>query len=122
MAKHSRTWRHALIVVACAVAFATTAAAHHGWSSYDQTRPLAVDGTVKASQWENPHGMLTLVTDAKTWDVVLAPTARMQARGLTREMVAPGAKVRIVGYQHKEHAEEMRAERIIVGDKTVELR
>src|SRR5690606_33612347 len=122
MTEPIRTWRHVSFVVVCLLAFGTLAVAQHGWSSYDQTRPLTVDGTIKTSSWENPHGMATLATEEKTWEVVLAPTSRMQSRGLTPEMIAPGAKVRVVGYQHKQHAGEMRAERIIVGDKTVELR
>lgn len=121
MLQHIR-FRRLALTIACSLAFGGFVAAHHGWSSYDQTRPLTVDGTIKTSRWANPHGTVTLATDEKTWDVVLAPTSRMEARGLTKEMIAPDARVRVVGYQHKEHADEMRAERIIVGDKTVELR
>jgi hypothetical protein len=101
---------------------ATVASAHHGWSSYDETKPLTADGTVKASSWANPHGTATVEADGRTWEVVLAPTSRMQARGLTEAMIAPGTRVRVHGYAHKKVANEMRAERITVGDKTVELR
>jgi hypothetical protein len=100
----------------------TMAFAHHGWSSYDETKPLTVDGTIKTSTYTNPHGTATFEADGKTWEVVLAPTSRMQARGLTEAMLTPGTKARIVGYAHKQHATEMRAERITVGDKTIELR
>ena len=46
----------------------------------------------------------------------------MESRGLTPEMIAPGQRIRIVGYPKKDGSAEMRLERIIVGDKTVELR
>ena len=54
--------------------------------------------------------------------VVLAPPSRMEARGLTADMVKKGATVRVVAYPHKEVKDEMRAERIFVGDKKFELR
>lgn len=117
------SWQHytAATVVALTLAIAP-ALAHHGWSSYDETKPLTVDGTITASTYANPHGTMTFEAEGKTWEVVLAPTSRMQARGLTEAMVAKGTKARVVGYQHKERASEMRAERITVADKTVELR
>ena len=69
-----------------------------------------------------PHGTAKLQTDGKIWDVVLAPTSRMQTRGLTEAMLAKGTKAKVLGYQHKQHATEMRAERITIDGKTVELR
>lgn len=53
---------------------------------------------------------------------MLALPSRMTNRGLTPEMIKVGAHVSVEGYQHKTDAEEMRAERIIVDGKTVELR
>jgi hypothetical protein len=41
---------------------------------------------------------------------------------MTPDMVAKGAKVSVVGYAHKEHKSELRAERITVGKSTFELR
>ena len=118
----THTIRRGALAILSSLIIAGAAFAHHGWSSYDETKPLTVDGTIKTSTWGNPHGTATVEADGKTWEVVLAPTSRMQARGLTQAMVAPGTKARIVGYAHKQHASEMRAERITVGDKTVELR
>ena len=37
-------------------------------------------------------------------------------------MIAKGAKVTVMGYPHKEHPGELRAERITIADKTTELR
>lgn len=95
---------------------------HHGWSNYDQTKELDYTGVVKEMTYENPHGMLQLEHEGKTWTVVLAPTSRMSARGLTADMITPDDTVRVVGYPHKEEGSEMRAERIFVGDKQIELR
>jgi hypothetical protein len=96
--------------------------AHHGWSEYDSSRPLTVTGKVLASGYEHPHGHVRLEAPGKTWHVVLAPPSRMQARGLSPQALDKGATVTVVGYANREKKEEMRAERITAGGKTVELR
>jgi hypothetical protein len=105
-----------------------TASAHHGWSGYDSTKPLNLTGSIKESGYEHPHGFVSLEVPAsaagagKVWRVVLAPPSRMENRGLPREMLKAGTTVSVVGYPHRTDGEEMRAERITVGGKTVELR
>ena len=101
---------------------ATAATAHHGWSGYDSDQALELSGTIEESSYENPHGMATLKTAEGTWRVVLAPVSRMQSRGLTREMLKPGTAASVEGYPHNAHEGELRAERITVAGKTVELR
>jgi hypothetical protein len=34
--------------------------AHHGWSSFDQSRPLYLEGRVARVSWGNPHAELVL--------------------------------------------------------------
>jgi hypothetical protein len=46
----------------------------------------------------------------------------MTDRGLSAEMIKEGTAVRLVAYPHKSAKNEMRAERIYVGDKKYELR
>lgn len=106
-----------------AVAFVPAVAfAHHGWSEYDQTKTLTLEGRIEEMGYQHPHGFVKLATRDKTWVAVLAPPSRMDNRGLTREMLKPGSTVTVVGYANRTHPEEMRAERIVVGGKTVELR
>ena len=38
----------------------TAAWAHHGWSSFDQDRPIYLEGKVASSKWQNPHAELML--------------------------------------------------------------
>jgi hypothetical protein len=101
---------------------AGAAYAHHGWSEYDSTNPLKVTGVIKESGYEHPHGHVRLETPGKTWLVVLAPPSRMSARGLPADNLKAGSKAEVVGYANRNKPEEMRAERIVVGGKTVELR
>jgi hypothetical protein len=101
---------------------ATAAFAHHGWSEYDASNPLQLNGTIEESGYSHPHGHVRLKTADKTWTIVLAPPSRMENRGLSKEMLNVGTLVSVVGYQNRNKPEEMRAERITVGDKTTELR
>lgn len=101
---------------------ALPAFAHHGWSEYDQTKPLTLTGKVKESGYEHPHGHITLEAPGKTWRVILAPPSRMQNRGLPREDIKVGSTVTVVAYGNKSKPEEARAERITAAGKTVELR
>jgi hypothetical protein len=36
------------------------ARAHHGWSSFDQNRPIYLEGTAREVRWRNPHAELKL--------------------------------------------------------------
>jgi hypothetical protein len=98
------------------------ARAHHGWGGYDSAKVLNLTGTIKAYKYINPHGELQLATADKEWLCTLAPPFRMQNRGLTEEFFKIGAACTAVGYPNKTDPNEMRAERITVAGKTVELR
>ena len=113
-----------LLVRATALATfaATPALAHHGWSSYDSSKTVTIEGKVEESRYGHPHGSLHLDHDGKRWEVVLAPPSRMSARGLEEADIAPGKTVKVEGYPASDGDPEMRAERITVGSKTVELR
>ena len=117
--------RH-VIGAAVLAAVATSAYAHHGWSDYAADKPMTLKGRVKTSSYENPHAMITLDAQGHTSTVVLAPVARMEARGASRDAVAAGQEITVVGYPSRTHADTVRAERILIADgsaqKTVELR
>jgi uncharacterized protein DUF6152 len=108
--------------MALALAVPTVAAAHHGWSSYDDARPLRLSGAIVAFSYEQPHGTLQLKAADKTWDVILAPPTRMTSRGLSKKMLEPGTQASVEGYPHRTQNDELRAERITIAGKTVELR
>jgi hypothetical protein len=110
------------ILYACIASLALPAAAHHGWSEYDASKVLTLTGKVLESGYEHPHGHVQLEVPGKTWRVVLAPPSRMENRGLSPADIAKGKTVTVVGYPNRDKPEEMRAERITAGGKTVELR
>jgi len=98
------------------------ALAHHGWGSYDASRQISITSTVRQANWQNPHVTVAVMHDDKSWEAVLAPPFRMKARGLEPDMIQPGVQVTLEGYPSTRIESEMRAERIIVGGKTFELR
>lgn len=112
----------ALVLAALAAGGAGPAGAHHGWSGYDASRALTLTGVVRAAGYEHPHGFVRLEVPGKTWQVVLAPPSRMERRGLTRAMLAPGAAATVVGYPSLTDPAELRAERITIDGRTTELR
>jgi len=54
--------RHLLIAAPALLAF--SARAHHGWSSFDQGRPIYLQGKAAKVAWRNPHAELVLELDA----------------------------------------------------------
>jgi len=104
------------------LAVPAAALSHHGWSSYDEKRAIKHQASLTDVKWTNPHGTAKVRYNRATWNVVLAPVARMEARGLSREMLAPNRMVILEGYPRRDGVREMRIERITAGNRTVELR
>jgi hypothetical protein len=112
--------KHWLMLSLLAAAAGTHA--HHGWSGYDASRPLKLQGTIQESGYAHPHGFIKLKTEDKTWHVVLAPPTRMENRGLPKNLLKAGNRAAVEGYPSRDEPQELRAERISIGDKVTELR
>jgi len=81
--------RRAFIACALAPAAGLTlgpgpALAHHGWSSFDQERPLYLEGRAAQVTWRNPHAELQLE---------LAADLRLPADLATRSLPAQAVSV-----------------------------
>jgi hypothetical protein len=63
---------------------ASPARSHHGWSSFDQDRPLYLAGRAVRVVWRNPHAELTLA---------LAPDLALPADLARRTLPAQAARV-----------------------------
>lgn len=62
----------------------TLALAHHGWSSFDQDRPLYLEGRVTGVRWQNPHAEL---------DLEVSPTLKVPADLASRQVPGQSAAV-----------------------------
>jgi Family of unknown function (DUF6152) len=52
--------RRSIILAGASLPLVNTAFAHHGWSSFDQERPVYLEGKAKKVAWKNPHAELQL--------------------------------------------------------------
>lgn len=114
--------RRTLIIALLLIALPAAVLAHHGWGSYEASKLITVEGPIQTSSYTNPHATITVKAADKVWTVTLAPTTRMQSRGALAELVAVGKTIKAEGYASKVEPDEMRAERITVDGKTVEMR
>jgi hypothetical protein len=96
--------------------------AHHGWSSYDSDKAVKVEVPLAEVRYRNPHAEVAVDHQGKRWLVILAPISRMESRGLTKDGLAVGKAITIEGYPRKDGTAEIRAERITVDGKVVEIR
>ena len=101
---------------------ALPAAAHHGWGSYDATKPMTITAPIAEVMIGNPHGDITLMHEGEMWHVTLAPISRMNARGATAEIVQKGKTVTAHGYPKRDGTPEFRAEWIEVDGQRYQLR
>jgi hypothetical protein len=100
----------------------TPALAHHGWSGYDQSKPVTLAGTITEVSYNYPHATIKLDVSGKIWLAVLAPPSRMSSRGISSAELKAGMKSSVEGYASRDDPDEMRAERITLGGKVFELR
>jgi hypothetical protein len=113
--------RQCLLGASVALA-AVTASAHHGWSSYESGKVVKIEAPLVEVKYRNPHAEAVIDYQGARWDVVLAPVSRMEARGLPEGALTVGKVVTIEGYPRQDGEHQLRAERITVDGKTVELR
>ena len=111
-----------VLLAAAILAVPSAALSHHGWTSYDEKKVIKVQAKLSDVRWANPHGSANVRYKNATWHVVLAPVSRMEARGLTQEMIGPKQTVTLEGYPRRDGTKEMRIERITAAGRTVELR
>ena len=78
------------------------AQAHHGWSSFDQDRPIYLEGKVVKVAWQNPHveldlevSPLTRVPPDLVQRSVPAQTAPVDGKALYARAVLPNRKDKV---------------------------
>lgn len=83
------------------MALSVPARAHHGWSSFDQDRPIWLEGRVVQSRWRNPHAELVIEPPAdlrRPADLAQRPlpaqTAPIDGPALLAKAVTPTRKDR----------------------------
>jgi hypothetical protein len=100
-------------IVLMAVAMAAPVSAHHGWSEY-QDEQFEITGTLATPvSLAGPHATTQVRVDDALWDIVLAPSTRTAAAGLTEDAIPVGATVTASGHRHLDEATlEIKTERL----------
>ena len=82
------------LLLSASLALPLTARAHHGWSSFDQSRPLWLAGHASQVVWRNPHAelVLELPTD-------IALPADLASRAVPAQSAAVDGKALLVAAQ-----------------------
>jgi hypothetical protein len=109
-------------LAAAAVLPAAAARAHHGWSGYVAERLTILKGPIRAVRFQNPHCEIDLAAEGKVWRITLAPPFRMNARGVPDGTLQAGQELEIQGYLNRSDQTEIRAERIVLAGRAVEMR
>ena len=81
----------------------TTSVAHHSFAGfYDQDRIIEIAGVVTSVSWRNPHGSMgidVMEPSGQTvrWQIETGSVSVLRVRGVNREFVKVGDRVRIAG-------------------------
>ncbi|MCW5652314.1 DUF6152 family protein [Hydrogenophaga sp.] len=81
------------------------AQAHHGWSSFDQDRPVYVEGRVVEAKWRNPHAELVIELPQPL--VLPADLAQRPLPAQTAGVDGPGLLARTVLPQRRDRRWEI---------------
>ncbi|HEY4360217.1 MAG TPA: DUF6152 family protein [Bryobacteraceae bacterium] len=97
-------------ILALLVCAALPLAAHHSFAAtYDESKPVTLEGTASKMLLRNPHSFFSLeVTGADgtvtTWSVELTGAGSLMANGWTRSSLKDGDHVIVTGTQGKNQA------------------
>ncbi len=86
----------ALVLTASCAAFS-----HHSFAMFDQSKRLALTGTVREFQWTNPHAFIQIeVPNASggsdLWSVEMNSPNNLRRQGWKSTVLKPGDKVTVV--------------------------
>jgi hypothetical protein len=90
-----------------AVGAAAAADAHHSFSAeFDAAKPITVEGEITKSRLVNPHSWVYVDVKNKdgsvtNWGFEFGTPSTLREKGLGKEDVQPGTKIRIEGYRAK---------------------
>jgi hypothetical protein len=93
--------------VAAAAGIGSVAVAHHSFSAeFDASKPVTVEGEITKTRLVNPHSWVYLDVKNKdgsvtNWGFEFGTPSTLREKGLGKEDVKPGTRIRIDGYRAK---------------------
>jgi len=112
--------RSSVAIVFLVASFA--AYAHHSVAGFfDPGKTVEIEGIVKTARWRNPHTVFEVdVTGADgeviTWRIESGALGVLRSRGIGREFVKVGDKIRVMGDSSLRSDREMFARNILLSD------
>jgi hypothetical protein len=108
-------------LVACLLAIAGPAFAHHAWHGYDMENLTSLKGTVTQFNWGNPHVWIGFeMTDDKgnieKWSAGGPSPSRMANTGWDKETIKPGDQITAVGHRIMDGTYSLRLVKVVMSD------
>lgn len=107
----------ALFLGAC-LGLSSLVLAHHSTSEYDQTKLVELEGEIVKVFWRNPHVMvhMSAIEDGKevTWLLEGSSVSSQVRRGLTKDLLQIGDKIRVAGYVSTRRDHDMLSHHILL--------
>ena len=108
------------IAILVLAAFPYTSRAHHSVAGFfDSGSTIEIEGTVKKVRWRNPHTIFLIDVantsgEITTWTIESGALAVLRSRGLAREFVQVGDRVKILGDSSLRSRPEMFARNMLL--------
>lgn len=87
-------------VGALALALAGPCMAHHSYSMFDMSKPVALSGVVKEFQWTNPHCFIQLLVPSPVapveWSIEMISPVELYHGGLRPGTFKPGDQMSVM--------------------------
>ena len=101
--------------------FATTTAAHHGWS-WAEGELTELSGTIHEISFAPPHPSLVVEVDGETWQVDLGNPNQTRRSGFEQGAAQAGDDVTVLGNRSLDESENLiKAVRITIDDQTYDI-
>lgn len=97
--------------------------AHHNWAgNYDVKSDTEIEGVVDSIQWRNPHIQLMVTVQSKDgektkWAVESNSVGSLTRMGVTKDLLQPGVKVKVAGYQALKNTHGVFMNHLLLPDK-----
>ena len=115
-----RAKRTTLVSIVSLLLAATQVLAHHSFvAQYDESKPVALSGTIAKVMWKNPHVdvMLNVKDDsgnAMTWNLELGSPSILMKQGWKVDSLKSGDQITVTGFAAKDGSPILNARKITV--------